>query len=309
MTDFESRSPLTKVDVIIRPTTSREIQMQVSLGHTVGDLKDDLANQNVIIRNNKAVKLIFAGRIISDDDLLLTIFEKYDITIPQTIHLIGASQTNQAPNVTPVSPTNTESTTTSSQDAQTLNRQQQLARLQQIQQQLQLLRQQQQQQQQNVPNQQQQQQLDQNQNVHRLIGEPRQHNHIVINIAIRPIIMALFRICILCVILFPRQGWFVWFKFTCLFASIWLVFQYGRAFFNIFLPQANNNNNNNNQAQPPAAPQQEAQPPAPTRQVSRGPMGTLFHILYLFFVSLSPSYQPRNQQAQLPPQQDDEHQD
>jgi hypothetical protein len=352
---MQARSPSTPIDVKIRPSNgSGDIDLNVPLGVTVKEIREELMKRNVITASSKA-KLVFGGRFLSDNESFMQLLEKYDISTPHIVHLIGGampyapapSSTSQPTTpLTSTTPTSSTTTPTPQQIQQLLQmgnvtpstspfgtpltgtspnnpfQQQlllaQLQRLQQMQLQLAQLQQAQQQIQiQTQPDNVAQPPLDANQMPQRLVEE-RPRNHIVINVRIGPFLTALFRIAILCIVLFPRQGWAVWLKFTLLFTVIWLIFQYGGHLLDFFRgrPQQNqqqrpeNANQNANapvrqdnpvQAPPPNV--TEAVPPHPPR----GPIGTLLHIIYLFVVSLSPSYQPRGYVA--PPEDLHEHED
>jgi hypothetical protein len=369
------RNAGTPIELIIRPVSGYhgDINVTMTLGSTVRDLKNELIKRKVFSPNNNKVKLVFGGRMLSDDDNFMQLLSTYDISTPHAVHLIGlptnmppstsTSNTNQP--ATPLHSPSTANTPTTQQIQQLIQQQQLLQQLQairgittgvnplgsaipltgnttsqinpfqqqqqqQVLQQLQILQQiqaaQLQLQQQLAQIQQQQQPapqpenvqgpLDANQMPQRLIGEERPRNHIVINVRIGPFITALFRIAVLCIILFPRQGWVTWLKFTLLFTGIWMVFQYGGAVRDFFLGDQNQQQQPRNDNVAPGNGAQpvnnvpmdvtnvtEAIPPQPPR----GPVGTLFHIIYLFIVSLSPTYQPRGYVR--PPEEAHEHED
>jgi hypothetical protein len=339
-----NRTPSTEVNVIIRPSTgAADINMKLPLSTTILDIRNDLKKQNKLATTSNA-KFVFGGRFVSDNDTLMQLLENYDVNVTHTIHLIGGvapQTTTPAPTSQPTTPLTTttplSATTPTPQQIQQLMQQQilmmgnngnttpgtntpqnfqqqqqvlaQLQRLQEMQlqlAQLQARQQQAQQPQQNAP----QQPLDPNQIPQRLVDD-RPRNQIVINIRIGPVLTVLFRIAILCIILFPRLGWLAWLKFTTLFSIGYFLFQYGGVLLDFFRgPRAPNQpaqqqaqqapvNNQDQNANQGNAPQAVPVPEEP--RPTRGPMGTLLHIIYLFVVSLSPTYQPRGFVA-IPPE-------
>jgi len=92
----------TLIDLVIKSpsATASDFRLKINISATISELKQAISVEYPSKPASSQQKLIFAGKLLRDEQIISEVLAQYDVSFPQTFHLVVSKQAPQTP-VTP----------------------------------------------------------------------------------------------------------------------------------------------------------------------------------------------------------------